>query len=112
MKTKAEIEALNPEQRRIATAEICGWERDDICDNWKKDGVVAYCDGRSLHYNQLPDYLGSLDAMHEAEKVLSEPGETQDYYTALDEVAGPYYWNHIHATAEERNCAFLMVMLP
>jgi len=63
---------MKPELQRIKIAEVCGWKWNAECDFagkafpecWTHDDYpVAFlpCD--------LPDYLNSLDAMHEAEKV-------------------------------------------
>lgn len=59
---------MKPEAQRIAIAEACGWPNhklglgwfclpDDIAERAKVEGVI--------------DYTGNLNAMHEAEKVLS-----------------------------------------
>ena len=69
---------MTPERQRIAIAEACGWipcatphltlsERLTYGDRWwrhPEDKTVA-----SLA--NLPDYLSDLNAMHEAEKVLT-----------------------------------------
>jgi hypothetical protein len=55
---------MKPEQQRIAIAEACGIvSRDQWGPLYKTAlGVVRVC----------PDYLTDLNAMHEAEKVLSD----------------------------------------
>ncbi len=59
---------MTPEEQRIAIATACGWT--DIHD-WKAAGVVGIdpCDKAR---DNIPDYLDDLNAMHEAEKVLTE----------------------------------------
>lgn len=57
--------AMDPEQQRIAIGLACGWRRVNH----------AFCfwvspDGQTAPGMILPDYLNSLDAMHDAEKVL------------------------------------------
>lgn len=76
---------MSPEMQRIKIAEACGWKRDDKCDCWRKDGEVAYCDGRDHQYRQLPDYLNDLNAMHEAQRTL-DWAQTCLMYNWLDEI--------------------------
>jgi hypothetical protein len=60
---------MNKEKQRIAIAEACGWKPgkcpcgEDSCNAWKTPA------GDNWEY--LPDYLSDLNAMHEAEKVLT-----------------------------------------
>jgi hypothetical protein len=60
---------MNREKQRIAIAEACGWKPgkcpcgEDICNAWKTPA------GDNWEY--LPDYLTDLNAMHQAEMVLS-----------------------------------------
>ena len=64
---------MNPEAQRIAIAQACGWKPtkpkqflgSTPSHAFEKDG--SYYGG----LNSIPDYLNSLDAMHEAEKVLT-----------------------------------------
>ena len=60
---------MTPDEQRIAIAEACGIV---IHDHWgplykTPKGIVRVC----------PDYLGDLNAMHEAEKMLTQ---AQDYH--------------------------------
>lgn len=48
---------------------------------------------------------GSLDAMHEAEKVLIQRGLIMDYHWALEGLCDK--WPSSHATARQRAIAFL-----
>jgi hypothetical protein len=83
---------MTPEQQRIAIATACGWRIVQttkyawvvICPSkieraWSShDGVMN--DKPASYY--LPDYLNDLNAMHEAEKVLTpkhqpDKGESQ-----------------------------------
>ena len=60
---------MSPEAQRIAIAEACGYTRYH-----EKGGNASEFfspSGKFCLLEDLPDYLGSLDAMHEAEKVLS-----------------------------------------
>jgi len=59
---------MNQEKQRIAIAEACGKGRYEPIVHelpfvkWKRDGVACAA--------PPPDYLNSLDAMHEAESIL------------------------------------------
>jgi len=65
---------VTPEQQRITIAEACGWEPCEprifswqkLSHAFKKDG--AYYGG----LNSIPDYSNDLNAMHEAEKMLTD----------------------------------------
>ena len=105
---------MTPEQQRIAIAEACGWKETE-----------AWLDGRRCFeradinagwdFDSLPDFLNDLNAMHEAEKVLT-PDTIPEYLCQLFDVAtngrsGLYpvaenYLSH-HATASQRAEAFL-----
>ena len=60
---------MTPEQQRIAIAEACGWR----CTAAFKEAVACWCrpGGMSHQTELLPNYLNDLNAMHEAEKVLT-----------------------------------------
>lgn len=101
---------MNPEQQQIAIAEACGWKETE-----------AWLDGRRCFeradinagwdFDSLPDYLNDLNAMHEAEKVLTEDQQEQ-YLNNLYEVCNLHSmindaWNLNCATAAQRAEAFL-----
>ena len=70
---------MTPEQINIAIAEACGWEPDKHFNepaHWHKGVMLA----RS--WNELPNYCGDLNAMHEAEKALIR-GRGVEKYAAL-----------------------------
>ena len=98
---------MSPEAQRIAIAEACGIV---IHDHWgplykTPKGIVRVC----------PDYLGDLNAMHEAQKVLTyEQAEefVEQLYLAdqknnLAENPPPWRFNVASATAAQRAEAFL-----
>jgi hypothetical protein len=102
---------MNPENQRVAIAEACGWRLFSQFKNlWAPPrSVVEYdCDACPL-----PDYLNDLNAMHDAEKVLTD----DQWPIYRDEirlvVLGPIRmvsdWckSDIHATATQRAEAFL-----
>lgn len=84
---------MSPQAQRIAIAKACGW----------KDEIVKAFHG-------LPDYLNDLNAMHEAEKVLTER-QRLFYQVWLMKIQKADYqggsWYAIHAAAAQRAEAFL-----
>lgn len=126
---------MTPEQQRIAIAEACGWK----C-RWQNQGGSPLLDkkpkghcwevwqdpkgqGLDKRYDPIfpPDYLNDLNAMHRAEKVLTE-GQFQIYLDWLDVscggelelsamIDGPAFgFGLIHATAAQRAEAFLRTL--
>lgn len=84
---------MSPQAQRIAIAKACGW----------KDEIVKAFHG-------LPDYLNDLNAMHEAEKLLTQWEELVSYHSWLGYCGGNStieVHNCIHATAAQRAEAFL-----
>ena len=104
---------MTPEAQRVAIAEACGWKRDDVCDCWRKPSegkfAVAFRNGSHQH-RQLPDHRSDLNAMHEAEKVLTE--EQRDEYAAMLIItAGTgHVFDIAHLTAAQRAEAFLRAL--
>jgi len=101
------------DEQRIAIAEACGW-RLQYClyhngRTWHNpDGICG--DGNS--YSVLPNYLNDLNAMHEAEKVLTEK-QQEDYAFYLSEITTPITgesWCIVHATASQRAETFLKTL--
>ena len=100
---------MSPAEQRIAIAKACGWKFTappiggiQSCDWQAPSG--AYC-------QKCPDYLNSLDAMYEAEKILTAD-QKLNYMPAVCWVAetninGFYY---IHSTAAQRAEAFLKTL--
>ena len=55
---------MTPEEQRIAIAEACGWKpTTDGGIHWDSEGKPVV---------SPPDYINDLNAMHEAEKVLTD----------------------------------------
>lgn len=102
---------MTPEKQRIAIAKACGYFH-------AKRGVDVWYerDGGHVVFGDLPDYLNDLNAMHEAEKMLTS-AQIMDYGNRLMDVAqargvdGKNQWLNIwalyHATAAQRAEAFL-----
>lgn len=86
---------MNPEQQRIAIAEACGWEPIPE-GHFHPDNPIG---------QTMPDYLNDLNAMHEAEKVLTNE-QLEVYCNILHKPNHGVYWA-IHATASQRAEAFL-----
>jgi len=112
---------MNKEKQRIAIAEACGWkvipkedgillglyrpnENKSICSSNTRRGLAGF----------TPDYLNDLNAMHEAEKLLtgydSATGDSQygRYITGLQQITN---WNRVPcATAAQRAEALLKTL--
>lgn len=95
---------MNTEQKRIKIVEACGWRYLDSRPGYPrgiaKDGVT----------HELPDYFNDLNAMHEAEKVLTEKG-VNTWWAYVDHLNrnNPTPFGHetaVHATAAQRAEAF------
>jgi hypothetical protein len=93
---------MTPEAQQIAIAEACGLS--DI----SKIGEQLMHGGTGIFLN-VPDYLNDLNAMHEAEKIL-----THDQADSFTEFLWSQYPGHVlfdsyiwHATAAQRAEAFL-----
>ncbi len=98
---------MTPESKRISIAEACGWKMTPISrafDVHPKFRHVDHTLDQEFTINELPDYLGDLNAMAEAEKVLS-PDQGWEYATHLA-VMG----NGWSATAAQRAEAFLRTL--
>jgi len=80
------------------------WAECETCNNTGK--VEPYC-------TSIPDYLNDLNAMHEAEKVLTDDDENERYCQALHDVCGADQFPSrvvIFATAAQRAEAFLRTL--
>jgi hypothetical protein len=97
---------MNDEQINAAIAEACGRKR-------RPDGDW-YPDNGSAGTQAIPNYCTDLNAMHEAEKVLTKEQrrEYQNYmYDMACEIDNTYgRWMPYSATARYRAEAFLKTM--
>lgn len=104
---------MTPEEKRIAIALACGWtpRKAELMGNiytWNTP------EGDMVREAGLPDYLNDLNAMHEAEKVLTKD---QCFYYR-DEIQNAVlktiaYWSAdfvFGATAAQRADAFIKVI--
>lgn len=109
---------MTQEEKRIAIAEACGWRI------YKSNGIIYYerPGGNVRDYgvsiDNLPDYLNDLDAIHDAEKILTKEQHWK-YISQLQLVCGiedgdleEYQVTFILvcATAKQRAEAFLQAI--
>ena len=108
---------MNREKQRIAIAEACGTKLVEALDGFwdvERNGkmhAVGRC--KKDLVQGLPDYLADLNAMHEAEKVLTQQQrieyvrELVFIWTGRNDGAIPNWWFVHAATASERAEALL-----
>lgn len=98
---------MTPEQQRIAIAEACGWKWHS-----KMKGSIKVWDN-GLDYvfydSELPDYLNDLNAMHDAENVLTNE-QWWLFVKFLTEIRGGGTALCISANAAQRAEAFLKTL--
>lgn len=98
---------MKPELQQIAIAEACGWKWERLCTGELHGKPV----GEQGPFREVPDYLNDLNAMHEAEKVLTEEQRiaysdcTYDIALKAQKETGKWRW--ISLTAAQRAEAFL-----
>lgn len=95
---------MTDEQINAAIAKACGWRKEDGVYVWTAHGI-------DCTYPELWDWANDLNAMHQAEKVLTEL-QCAFFRTHLRErleahPASRYIW---HATARQRAEAFLRTL--
>ncbi len=90
---------MTDEQINAAIAEVCGWNNKPVVRTNGKGSVWV---------TEWPDYCNDLNAMHEAEKVLTDDQREVFYPRNLGAWQSPF--NVIYATARQRAEAFLRVM--
>ena len=109
---------MTDEQINAEIAEACGWklkgspEHQNATDGWQFGHTFAIKpSGEVASHNSIPNYCGDLNAMHEAEKVLTDE---QCVFVRMhlrerleSHAASRYIW---HATARQRAEAFLRTL--
>lgn len=97
------------DQMRVAIAKACGWKfrLAPNASGWRNpDGKLS----------MLPDYLGDLNAMREAERVVHEAGLWRSYVNWLKDICGEPQTKayscqtHVGADAPQRAIAFIQTM--
>lgn len=100
---------MNPEKQRIAIAEFCGWRLRPYGDMlvWYNPQGHACPIERGHRNDCIPDYINDLNAIHKAEKLLTDE-QWLKYCKNLDQVV-PYkrHAGNIHANAAQRAEALL-----
>ena len=102
---------MTPEQQRIAIAEACGWTvlepevKPAIIYLWALRQGFIHEENREI----IPDYLNDLNAMHEAEKTLTDKAH-EEFRLNLYEVLGDDSRLIVSSTAAQRAEAFLLTI--
>lgn len=113
---------MSPEQQQIAIAKECGWTNIDYYFGRQPipftrsflggtdDGLAEGEDTLGHEIKPVPDYPNDLNAMHEAQKTLTD-GERliYEYHLADESIkSGNFsHWPLIYASAAERAEAFI-----
>ena len=99
---------MTAEQKRIAIAEACGFSEIHREQMPTHSALTGKRNGRS---EWLPDYLSDLNAMHDAERLLTRQ-QCERYDDQLHKQSGDAAWLASswawNATAEQRADAFLL----
>jgi hypothetical protein len=98
---------VTPEQQRIAIAEACGWKNVDA-GSGRVWGVTTRHKGTPSEFDvcvDVPNYPFDLNAMHEAEKVMTSEQVTSYVYSL--ESMNERWSTPAFATASQRAEAFL-----
>ena len=105
---------MTSEHINIAIAKVCGYTFDYWPDESGRFSVI-----KDDSYVQLPDYYSDLNAMHEAEKVLTEMQQKNyalEYLPMVLVINGRARrlkgeeFTFVHATAAQRAEAFLRTL--
>jgi len=107
---------MKPELQRIKIAEACGWKKlKGFSDSgWPLLLTPPKNPNTEGYLEAIPDYLNSLDAMHEV--VMVKAGDrhfVQKYCKQLRKVVGSAEWASFaveNATASQRAEAFLRTL--
>jgi hypothetical protein len=95
---------MKDEQINIAIAEVCGWIIIKACDG----SLIGKPKNEQGPMDEIPDYCNDLNAMHEAEKILSDESHA-DYACELVKTIrrNGEWFESVSATAAKRAEAFL-----
>ena len=110
---RKEYAKLSDEEKRIKVAELCGWKRKRVGTLISFKWYLGEGGSNGCSDNQLPNYLNDLNAMHEAEKLMSSE-QSERFRSALHHSSiggGKMFGEAIcHATAAQRAKAFVLTM--
>lgn len=93
---------MNPDKQRIAIAEACGW-KEIVKEMY---GPLFGRPSSAPLRTQIPNHLRDLNAMHEAEKILTRK-QFLKYYELLP---GDWPEDAVASTAAQRAEAFLRTL--
>ena len=98
---------MTNEQINIAIAEACGWNPPPEAMGNMTHGGGKFLSSEEWRKAHIPNYCKCLNAMHQAERTISDPQLWAEYQSYLSsDVMGSVGWI-CHATATERAEAFL-----
>lgn len=93
---------MSPDEQRIAIAEACGWKV-------RRNEIGRMIVMREVAPNEwhIIDPLNDLNAMHEAEKMITDWWSYSDWLQKIADTGASYDRDLIQATAAQRAEAFL-----
>lgn len=111
---------MTPLAQRIAIAQACGWKNVHISHKLSPTFYKRLVGDNPVNpaWFHAPQYCTNLNAMHEAEKILS-PTQSEVYVSVMDnvmEIPTAFYGTArraylvMHATANQRAEAFLRTL--
>lgn len=103
---------MNETNQRIAIATLLGWKLWEFTGTNHDEVWWSDPNGVSKLRDNPPDYLNDLNAMHEAEKVLTTR-DASSYCKEIYKITACPEWASfpvIHATAAQRAEAFLRTL--
>lgn len=120
------MKAKTDNEKRVWIAEACGavWSADKFGNPMLIHGEIVFCLKVGEHFIEfhLPDYLNDLNAMHQAEKILSDAPnldpeiadftQKEQYVSHLEMItkSASSFFPEITATARQRADALLAVI--
>ncbi len=103
---------MSNDEINAAIAKACGWTDVHLSVGamygFPTERKIAGIPPNRFTHNECPNYCSDLNAMHEAEKVLTDDQREVFYPRNLGAWQSPF--NVIYATARQRAEAFLRVM--
>jgi hypothetical protein len=111
---------MTPEQQKIVIAKACGWVEGDPRFEYNVMSRIWWKYGSYYRYDDLPDYLNDLNAMHEAYRSLNINQKTKFVevladtmldYQCMDFTVNPFMCAELcNANAAQRAEAFLKTL--